>query len=97
MPKGDGYGGRRAQAWVAAVLGEYGDRCHLCRHGQADSADHLTPRSTRPDLMFTVANGRPAHHKPCPTCGIRCNNVRKDAPLTQPPPVDSRAFFERTP
>jgi len=97
MPRGDGYGGRRAQAWVAAVLATYGDTCHLCRHGGADSADHLRTRGARPDLMYVVANGRPVHHKrPCPWCGKRCNIIRKDKPLTAAPPTDARQFFERT-
>lgn len=97
MPRGDGYGGRRAQEWVAAVLDTYGTTCHLCRHGQADSADHLQPRATHPELMFTVSNGRPVHHRPCPACGRRCNISRKATPLTAAPTVDAVGFFERTP
>ncbi len=90
------WGGRAAAAWVAAVLAEYGTTCHLCRHDQADSGDHLRPRSTHPDLALVVSNGRPVHHKPCPTCGIRCNIVRKAKPLTAADPVDALRFFERT-
>lgn len=94
MPRGDGYGGRRAQSWVAAVLEEYGTTCHLCRHDGADSADHIRPRSDRPDLMFTVSNGRPVHHKPCPACGRTCNITRKDRPLAVAPTTDALQFFE---
>lgn len=97
MPRGDGYGGRRAIAWVAAVLDRYGTTCHLCHHAGADSGDHVKPRADRPDLMFVVENGRPVHHKPCPTCGIRCNIRRKAQPLTATPTTDALAFFERTP
>jgi hypothetical protein len=98
MPAGDGYGGRRAMAWVAAVLAEHGDTCHLCGHPGADSADHLQTRQARPDLMYVVANGRPAHHKrPCSVCGLRCNIVRKSKPLAVAPTTDDVGFFERTP
>lgn len=93
------WGGRRAQAWVAAVLDTYGTTCHLCGHDGADTGDHLVPRSdpARGEaLAYVVANGRPAHHKPCPTCGKRCNIVRKADALTTAEPVDALAFFERS-
>ena len=100
MPRGDGYGGAAARRWVAAVLGEYGDECHLCRHPGADSADHLTPRSElartgQLHRMYELGNGRPAHHKPCPVCSVRCQLRRKDKPLTAPQPLDRVRFFER--
>lgn len=94
MPRGDGYGGRRAQAWVAAVLRTYGSTCHLCHHPGADSGDHLQPRATHPELMYVVANGRPVHHKPCPTCGVSCNLRRKAKPLQLAPQRDELMFFE---
>lgn len=97
MPAGDGYGGRQAVAWVASVLRHYGTTCHLCRHGGADSADHVKPRSTHPHLMYDLGNGRPVHHRPCPTCQRTCNISRKDKPMTTADPVDALAFFERTP
>lgn len=98
-PRGDGYGGRPAQRWVAMVLDTYGTTCHLCHHPGAESADHLTPRSElarRGELhrMYELANGRPAHHQPCPVCGVRCQTRRKDKPLTTAPPADNVAFFE---
>jgi hypothetical protein len=94
----DGWGGRAARRWVAAVLATYGTTCHLCHHGQADSGDHVRPRIQLPrDAWYDVANGRPVHHKPCPVCGVRCNNVRKDRPLTTTPTVDGLGFFERHP
>lgn len=99
MPRGDGYGGRRAQAWVAGVLRTYGTTCHLCRHGGAESADHLVTRAEmvatgRLHLMFSVANGRPVHHRPCPSCGVRCNTRRKAKPMRHADPVDALGFFE---
>jgi hypothetical protein len=94
MPHGDGYGGRAAQAWVRLVLSTYGDTCHLCHHRGADSGDHLQPRADRPDLMYVVSNGRPVHHKACPTCGVRCNIRRKAKPLSAAPIRDSLAFFD---
>lgn len=97
MPRGDGYGGKPAQRWVAAVLAELGDTCHLCGHAGADSADHLKPRATHPHLMYDVRNGKPVHHKPCPVCGVRCNIRRKAKPLVGVAPLDALAFFERAP
>lgn len=94
----DGWGGRAAQAWVRSVLAEYGDTCHLCLHGGADSGDHLRPRIELPrSAWYDVANGRPVHHKPCPVCGVRCNSSRKDKPLTQTPNENALAFFESGP
>lgn len=90
-----GYGGRRATSWVAAVLNTYGTTCHLCLHPAADSGDHLRPVVTHPDLMYDVTNGRPVHHKRCPTCGKACNIARRAKPLTAPPPVNDVTFFER--
>lgn len=94
MPRGDGYGGRRAQAWVQLVLARYGSTCHLCHHAGADSADHLQPRATRPELMYEVTNGRPVHHKRCPTCGVSCNIKRKAKPLSAAPERDEVTFFD---
>lgn len=91
------YGGRQATAWVAAVLREHGTTCHLCLHPQADSADHLRPVLTHPELMYVTSNGRPVHHKRCPTCGRACNIERRAKPLTITPPVDATKFFERHP
>jgi hypothetical protein len=94
------WGGRKAQAWVAAVLAEYGTTCHLCHHGGADSADHLVPRS-HPTLgralQFVVSNGRPVHHKPCPACRRTCNITRSAGAVPTAPRTDARSFFERTP
>lgn len=90
------WGGRAAQDWVASVLRTYGTTCHLCHHGGADSGDHLRPRKTHPELQLEVSNGRPVHHKPCPTCGVRCNIRRKAKPMTAAEPVDALTFFERT-
>lgn len=74
------WGGRQAQRFTAAVLAWYGDVCHLCRHPGSDSSDHLVPRS-KGGHPFDLTNARPAHHKPCPVCGIRCNDVRQAKPL----------------
>ena len=89
------WGGRKAQEWVAKVLDTYGDVCHLCRHPGSDTGDHLRPVTDYPDLMFVVSNGRPAHHRRCPTCGEACNIARRAKPLTRAPSVDVVAFFER--
>lgn len=97
VPAGDGYGGRRAQAWVRAVHNRYGTTCHLCGHEGADSADHLHTRLARPDLMYDVDNGRPVHHRRCPVCAVACNTHRGTKALAIAPARDELAFFERTP
>lgn len=74
------WGGREAQRLTALTLATYGTVCHLCRHGGADSADHLVPRSHGgPD---SLDNLRPAHHRRCRVCGLRCNTKRGARPLT---------------
>jgi hypothetical protein len=55
--------------------------CWLCGHDGSDSADHVIARAVciamgRFDLLNAKANLRPAHHRPCPTCGLRCNRKR---------------------
>jgi hypothetical protein len=101
VPAGDGYGGRRAQTWVAQVLDSYGLRCHLCScdpdQAPADSADHLQTRQDRPDLMYVVSNGRPVHHRRCAVCGQACNIARRAKRLTSTQPVDALPFFEAGP
>lgn len=79
------------------MLRTYGTVCHLCQHDGADSADHLQPRSARPELMYVVSNGRPVHHQPCPSCGVRCNIKRSDKPLPVAPERDELAFFDVAP
>lgn len=81
------WGGRRAQATVRLVLAEYGTTCHLCGHGCADSADHVVPRSVDPTRTWDLTNLRPAHHHPCPTCGVRCNVARGARLLTSSRPL----------
>ena len=72
------WGGRKAAALTALTLDTYGTICHLCNHAGADSADHIITRKVGgPDV---VANLRPAHLKPCPTCDVRCNQTRGATP-----------------
>ena len=50
--------------------------CWICHHGEANQIDHKIPRSKRRGRL-EVWNWRPAHGPPgCPTCGVRCNQVR---------------------
>lgn len=49
--------------------------CWLCGHDGADQADHVVAR------QHGGGHGqlRPAHGtQPCPTCGVRCNQVKGD-------------------
>ena len=55
--------------------------CWLCGHGGADQVDDVVPKAR--GGTSTLANLRPAHGtRPCPTCGIRCNQVRGKAVMT---------------
>ncbi len=66
---------RRARAQMFAI---YGHTCHLCGHGGAGEADHLTPISADADQPIDPHAMRPAHgaNSPCPTCGRKCNTER---------------------
>ena len=55
--------------------------CWLCGHDGSDSVDHVIPRAValatgQDRLLNDAANLRPAHHQPCPQCGVRCNRKR---------------------
>ncbi len=85
------WGGRKAQAWTAAVLREKGKVCWLRLPGctvVATTGDHVIPRSERPDLQYDVANGRPA-------C-LPCNQRRGRRPAASRPAVDARPLFDST-
>jgi 5-methylcytosine-specific restriction endonuclease McrA len=61
--------------WRDAVLARYGLVCWLQLDGcttHATTADHVIPRSERPDLELDVDNGRPA-------C-LNCNRRRRNRP-----------------
>jgi 5-methylcytosine-specific restriction endonuclease McrA len=53
--------GPRWQRLVAAVLQHKGRVCWLCGHEGADTADHVIPYDTRPDLAWSWDNLKPAH------------------------------------
>lgn len=84
------WGGRKAQAWSRAVLARSGPVCQLRIPGVctvvATCADHIIPRSKRPDLQYDVTNGRSA-------CGP-CNSSRNDGSRVVAGVVDARSFFE---
>lgn len=93
------WGGRRAQAWTAAVLAEYGTSCWLQLPGcttLATTGDHILPRSTHPELQYLVANGRPA----CEACNKRRKATPYQLVLTARALVqelDASRFFEGDP
>lgn len=79
---GSDWGGRKAQAWSAAVLaahvGPAGEPpvCWLQLPGctqVATTGDHIVTRQDRPDLKYVVENGRPA-------C-LSCNSRRQGTPV----------------
>lgn len=83
------WGSRRDRAWSAAVLARYGRECLLRLPGCttiATTADHIIPKSQRPDLAHDVANGRPACR--------RCNSRRKTTPLSFVAALDATDLFE---
>jgi hypothetical protein len=100
---GSDWGGRRSVAWRLAVLaahtGPNGEppQCWLklpgCT-GLATTGDHVLPRKDRPDLAYSVPNGRPA-------C-LHCNSTRGGTPIhrlhliggTSAGTVDATEFFD---
>lgn len=68
-----GWSGRMVRKTVNAVLEAYGTVCHLCGGEDADSADHVIPRSKGGG--HGLANLRPAH--------ASCNRARGDMDLTE--------------
>lgn len=80
-----GWGGRRAQQFVALTLATYGDTCWLCGLPGADTADHVVPRS-KGGAVYDVLNLAPAHR--------RCNEARGNRAVTGEEIVeDGRDFF----
>lgn len=59
----------RAQVLAASTV------CWICGHDGSDSVDHVTPLAIGGDPL-DPDNLAPAHHRPCPQCGKRCNIAR---------------------
>lgn len=66
---------RRARAQVLASS----TQCWICGHDGSDSVDHVTPLALGGEAL-DLDNLAPAHHRPCPTCGRRCNQARGARP-----------------
>ena len=79
------------------ALLERSNRCHLCGHGGALTADHIvTPAEwlrrygtlAGVDSLANLAPAhgtmRPGHLNRCPVCGRLCNQSRSDRPLIDP-------------
>ncbi len=80
--------------WRAGVHAMWGYRCHLCGHGDANTADHLVPLSKWSNQPYDPRLSRPAHGvEGCPTCGLKCNSSRGNRDFAirirdYKPPVD---------
>ncbi len=72
MPNRPGRPWRRVRD---AVLKRDGGICWICGQPGANSADHLIPRSVRPDLEMDLSNLAAAH--------LRCNVKRKTKPVEE--------------
>jgi 5-methylcytosine-specific restriction endonuclease McrA len=75
--------GRSGRPWrtVRAQVLAASRTCWLCGHDGSDSVDHVIARAIclatgQLSLLNDIANLRPAHHRPCPECGQRCNRKR---------------------
>ena len=67
------WGGRHSTRLRLLTLATYGTICHLCGRPDADTADHVVPRSKGgPDALDNL---RPAHKT--------CNYSRRDLPLEE--------------
>lgn len=74
--------GPRYVAWRKGVHERYGYICHLCKHDNAHTADHLIPLSLWSNQPYNPQLARPAHGvEGCPTCGIKCNSSRGNRQL----------------
>lgn len=100
---GSDWGGRKAQAWSAAVLAAHTGpdgqppTCWLQLPGcttVATTGDHVLPREDRPDLKYAVENGKPA-------C-LSCNSKRQGTPVHRlhliggrdAATIDTTSFFD---
>lgn len=68
------WSGDKVRRFVARILAEQGDTCHLCEQPGATTVDHIIPRS-KGGAPFDPANVRPAH--------LGCNSARKDRDLVE--------------
>jgi hypothetical protein len=82
-----GAAGHRWEVFTQLVFATYGDICWLlpCYHGGARQVDHVESITERPELVFSLANCRPAHGSPgnaCPVCSkaagqpVNCNGIK---------------------
>jgi 5-methylcytosine-specific restriction endonuclease McrA len=78
---------RRVRAEVLAMS----DVCGLCGHDGTDSVDHIMPLS-RVGERLALRNLRPAHYRPCRTCGVRCNTARGNRDDAAPRPARRTAW-----
>lgn len=76
---------RKYQEARRQMFAIYGRTCHLCGHGGALEADHLTPLALDPDQPPDPHAMRPAHgvNGRCTTCGRACNQERSAGPITK--------------
>jgi predicted RNA-binding Zn-ribbon protein involved in translation (DUF1610 family) len=79
MPAAQRNGSTRAWRQKRARILAASSVCHICGHTGADSVDHVVPWVISRD--DSDSNLRPAHHQPCPECGIRCNREKSDKPF----------------
>ena len=79
--------GRKAQQYARLTLERYGTTCWLCHLPGADTADHVIPKSLRPDLTYDLDNLRPAHHS--------CNSSKGARIIEGPAAIveDQQDFF----
>lgn len=91
--------GRHGRPWrrVRASVLARSTVCWLCGHGGADSVDHIIPRAVaiamgEHRLLNDEANLAPAHHQPCPDCGVRCNRKRGTGTAKPSTPLQSRPW-----
>ena len=66
--------GHRWETFARSVIDYYGGLC-WCGHGGARQVDHVKAVTDRPDLMYDLANCRPAHGapgNPCAECSAAC-------------------------
>lgn len=82
-PKNAIYHSVKYKAWRLAVFRRDGFKCRHCnrtgRHVRLE-ADHILPKSTHPQLMYKISNGRTlcrSCHRKTPTFGLKALNYRE--------------------
>lgn len=98
--------GRQWDRFAKYVVDYYAGLCHICNHGGARQADHLTPETERPGMAWKIGDFRPAHGapgNPCPICSassdrpVYCNQLRSNGSVERARRIIAERTGKKTP